>query len=233
MAVIGESCILTFGSSRAYNRGKFTGDYSGMGNKITIEDYNDIEYIKNRIDSAIDCFCDDYNIQDLKNETQNVFNGCLRYIYDNVFKPNKRNKLNDKVNSLLDYNNIELLIDVLNYYIYLCDIYSKAISVSSFCTMVGIDKTVIYDWYNGSVRNLNPLYSHVFKILDDERERSLSDLLISGKRQPIGLLAVLNREKNWNLPGSTKEVKHVASSETPEQIAERYRAKLADGLSDN
>ena len=219
---------MTFKGSRAYNRGNFTGDYSGMGSRITIEDYNDIEYIKNRIDSAIDCFCDDYNIQDLKNETQNVFNGCLRYIYDNVFKPNKRNKLNDKVNSLLDYNNIELLIDVLNYYIYLCDIYSKAISVSSFCTMVGIDKTVIYDWYKGSVRNLNPLYSHVFKILDDERERSLSDLLISGKRQPIGLLAVLNHEKNWNLPGASKEIKHVVTSESPQQIAERYRARLAD-----
>ena len=94
--------------------------------------------------------------------------------------------------------------------------------------MIGIDKTVIYDWYNGSVRNLNPLYSHVFKILDDERERSLSDLLISGKRQPIGLLAVLNREKNWNLPGSSREIKHVVASESPQQIAERYRARLAD-----
>ena len=223
-----EGCILTFKGSRAYNLGNFTGDYSGMSNRITIEDYNDIEYIKNRIDDAIIDFCIDYNISDLKSETQNVFNGCLRYIYDNVFKPNKRNKLNDKVNSLLDYNNIELLIDVLNYYIYLCDIYSKSISVSSFCTMVGIDKTVIYDWYKGSVRNLNPLYSHVFKILDDERERSLSDLLISGKRQPIGLLAVLNHEKNWNLPGSSREIKHVVTSESPQQIAERYRARLAD-----
>lgn len=204
-----------------------------MKTKVYDIDLDSIDYFTNAIDNAVIDFCEEYNITDLKNETQNVFNGCLRYVYYHVFKPTNRNKLNDKVNSLLDYNDIDLLIDVLNHYLYLCDRYSKAISVQSFCTMIGIDKTVIYDWYNGNVRNLNPKYSHVFKILDTERERSLSDLLVSGKRQPIGVLAVLNHEKGWNLPGSTREVKHVASVEDASTIAERYKARISDSSGDD
>ena len=219
---------MTFRESRAYNRGNFTGDVSGMGSRITIEDYNDIEYIKNRIDGAINDFCIDYDIKDLRNETQNLFNALLRYIYNHVFKPKKNLKIDNRSKSLLDYNNIELLYGVLEYYIYICDLYNKAISIKGFTLMIGIDYGIILDWSNGVNRSLNPLYSQIHKILDSERERSLSDILLSGKKQPIGILAVLNHEKGWNLPGASREVKHVVTSESPQQIAERYRARLAD-----
>ena len=199
-----------------------------MGNRITIEDYNDIEYIKNRIDGAISDFCIDYDIQDLKAETQNVFNGLLRYIYSHVFKANNKLKQDDRSKTLIDINNIDIITDVLNYYIYLCDIYSKAISIQGFSVLTGIDYSVIYDWKNGVHRRLNPKYADIYKTLDAERERSLADILLSGKKQPLGVLAVLNHEKGWNLPGSSREVKHVVTSETPQQIAERYRARLAD-----
>lgn len=99
--------------------------------------------------------------------------------------------------------------------------------------MIGIDYGIILDWSNGVNRSLNPKYSQIHKILDSERERSLSDILLSGKKQPIGVLAVLNHEKGWNLPGSSREVKHVVTSETPQQIAERYRARLADSAENN
>ena len=228
-----EGLVLTFSKSRAYNRGNFTEDYSGMSNRITIEDYNDIEYIKNRIDSAIDCFCDDYNIQDLKNETQNVFNGLLRYIYNHVFKANNKLKHDDRSKTLIDINNIDIIIGVLEHYIYLCDIYSKAISIQGFSVLTGIDYSIIYDWKNGVHRRLNPKYADIYKTLDAERERSLADILLSGKKQPIGILAVLNHEKGWNLPGASKEVKHVVTAESPQQIAERYRARLADSAGNN
>jgi len=202
-------------------------------NNATLEDFQDIEYIKNRIDSAIDCFCDDYNIQDLKTETQNVFNGCLRYIYNHVFKANNKLKQDDRSKTLIDINNIDIIIDVLNYYIYLCDVYSKAISIQGFSVLTGIDYSIIYDWKNGVHRRLNPKYADIYKTLDAERERSLADILLSGKKQPIGVLAVLNHEKGWNLPGASREVKHVVTSESPQQIAERYRARLADSAEDS
>jgi len=204
-----------------------------MGNRITIEDYSDIEYIKNRVNSAINDFCIDYDIKDLRNETQNLYNALLRYIYENVFKPKGKLRVDNRSKSLIDYSNIDILYSVLEYYIYLCDLYNKAVSIKGFSLMIGIDYGIILDWNNGVNRKLNPLYSEIHKILDAERERSLADMLISGRKQPIGLLAVLNHEKGWNLPGSSREIKHVASSETPQQIAERYRARLADSAEDS
>ena len=203
-----------------------------MGNRITIDDYQDIEYIKNRVNSAINDFCIDYDIKDLRNETQNLYNALLRYIYENVFKPKGKLRVDNRSKSLIDYSNIDILYSVLEYYIYLCDLYNKAVSIKGFSLMIGIDYGIILDWSNGVNRKLNPLYSEIHKILDAERERSLADMLISGRKQPIGLLAVLNHEKGWNLPGSSREIKHVASSETPQQIAERYRARLADSADD-
>ena len=94
--------------------------------------------------------------------------------------------------------------------------------------------TVIYDWAKGDVRKLNPAFSNIYKTLYSERERTLSDLLISGKKQPIGLLAVLNHEKGWNLPGSSREVVHISAKEDAKAIADRYKAALTDSqLSDN
>ena len=208
---------------------KFYGGYSGMGEVIdfNIDDYSDAEYLKHKIDSAITEFCEEYEIENLVKESQNRFNACLRYIYNHVFKASNKYSLDNRSKTLLDINNIKLVYEILSYYIYLCDLYSKAISINGFSVMSGIDRTIIYDWFNG-VNRLNSGYSDIFKTLDAERERSLADLLISGNRPNIGILAVLNHEKGWNLPGASREVKHVVTSETPQQIAERYRARLAD-----
>ena len=195
--------------------------------------FTDMAYIKNRIENCIDEFCEEYNITDLSSETQNRFNACLRYIYEHVFKATPKVKVDNRTKTLLDTDNIDLVLEVLEYYIYLCDIYSKAVSVQGFSTLTGIDYTIIYDWKNGVNRNLNSLYSDIYKRLDGERERTLSDLLVSGKRQPIGVLAVLNHEKGWNLPGTSKEVRHVASVEDASTIAERYKARISDSSGDS
>lgn len=196
---------------------------------------NDLEYYCNRIDDTITEFCLEYNIQDLEASTQNKWNACIKYIYNHVFKPIDKTLLRDsKCNSIIDYNNIELLNGLLEYYIYLCNLYSKAVNIVSFCTMIGVSRTAIYDWNNGRTKELNSAFGDIYKTLDKAREESLSDLLISGKKQPIGLLAVLNHEKGWNLPGSSKEVVHISAKEAPEKIAERYKSALTDSqLSDN
>lgn len=184
---------------------------------------------KNQIDDNINRFCEKYGLESLINASQNTFNGCLKYIYQHVFKPTKRKVPADtRCKSIIDYNNIDLLFGLLEHYIYLCDIYNKAVYKGSFCSMIGIDLTVLYDWYNGSTRADNPKYAQIFKILTAERERSISDKLLSNSKSPIGLLGVLNHENGWNLPGTSKEVHHIATVETPEQIAERYRSRIAD-----
>ena len=203
-----------------------------MGNcmaEILEDGIDKLEYYCNRIDDAINQFCVEEEIDDLKSETQNVFNACIKYIYKMVFKPVDKSLLRDsKCNSVIDYNDIDLLKGILEYYIYICDKYSKAVNVISFGNLIGLSRSVLYDWSNGDVRKLNSEFSDIYKILDAERERTLSDLLISGKKQPIGLLAVLNHEKGWNLPGSSREVVHISAKEDAKAIADRYKAVLTD-----
>lgn len=193
------------------------------------ETLDEIDRYSSLIDNAVIDFVTENDISDLRKETQNVFNACLSYIYQHVFKPCKDDYIRYPIkNSKIDYDNIDLIYGILYKYIYICDLYSKSVNVLSFSHLTGIDITVIYDWYNKTLRADNPLYANIYKILDRERERSLTDLLASGIKQPVGLLAILNKEKGWALPGTTKEVHHVASVESPEKVAERYRSRLAD-----
>ena len=52
------------------------------------ETENTIEVFENDIDLYLHQFCEDNDIDDLKRESQSVWNSCLRYIYTHVFKPN-------------------------------------------------------------------------------------------------------------------------------------------------
>ena len=52
------------------------------------ETENTIEVFENDIDLYLHQFCEDNDIDDLKRESQSVWNSCLRYIYTNVFKHN-------------------------------------------------------------------------------------------------------------------------------------------------
>ena len=197
--------------------------------EILENEIDKLEYYCNRIDDCITEFCDEYGIQDLESSTQNKWNACIKYIYNHVFKPIDKSLLRDsKCNSVIDYNDIDLLNGLLEHYIYLCNLYSKAVNIVSFCTMIGISRTAIYDWNNGRTKELNSAFGNIYKTLDKAREESLSDLLISGKKQPIGLLAVLNHEKGWNLPGSSREVVHISAKEDAKAIADRYKAVLTD-----
>lgn len=208
------------------------------------ETEKDLKYWCNRMDGAIADFCESYGIKDLRSESQNLFSACIKYIYTHVF--DKRLYKDDdsikdpdpRVKGIIGTDNIDLITGLLEHYIYMCDLYCKAVNVVGFSNLIGLDLSIIYDWYNGVLRVDNPNYAKIFSKLDQERERSLSDLLISGKKTNIGILAVLNHEKGWNLPGTSREVHHVASVEDPAAIMERYRSRLADAkisgnLSDN
>lgn len=67
--------------------------------------------------------------------------------------------------------------------------------------------------------------SDIYKILSYERENSLSNKLVSGKVNPVGILGVLNHNFGWNLPGVSHEIsdrKALSASDLPklETIAE-------------
>lgn len=164
------------------------------------------DVFENDIQMYLTMFCEEQGIEDLKKESQNVWNGCLLYIYKYVFKNSDRLKINNNImsNSIISSTcnayNIDKVNAVCDYYIYICSIYDKEISIIGFSKLTGISQDCIYEWGRDE-RKLSSAGCEIYKKLSIEREESLSNKLVTGRQNPVGVLGVLNRHYAWNMPG--------------------------------
>ena len=185
----------------------------------TTQEIDDIEIYDNEIKLQLDNFCDDFQIEDMSKESQNKWNAALLYIYKYVFKDT--NKLKDKSNISNRYD-IDIVNSVCDIYVNYCYLYDKEISIMGFSKLTGIDTDTINSWGNNEYM-ISSNASVIHKKLTKEREESLSNILISGKRNPVGILGALNRHYQWNMPGvNNKDNAKALNKQTPEQIAKQY-----------
>lgn len=169
------------------------------------------EVYANDIELYIKIFCEDQGIEDLRKESQSVWNACLMYVQRHVFPDRQALKATENnpeyVNNIMPSTcgayNYELLDTIVNAYIYYCYMYDKEVSIQGFSKLVGIPKTVIDLW--GTDLRLSKKSINIYKKLIAEREESLSAKLASGKSNPVGILSILNHWYSWNLPGVTRE----------------------------
>ena len=68
----------------------------------------------------------------------------------------------------------------------------------------GIHKDTFMDW-GANERKLSTKGFELVQKLRDFREESLSNKLATGNKNPVGILAILNRHFAWNLPGVSRE----------------------------
>ena len=170
-----------------------------------------IEVFESDIDLYLKLFCEEQNIEDLKAESQSVWNAALMYIKRHVFNTSDILKSNNNIinnNSIMDSNynqyNYDLVNSICDYYIYLCMMYDKEVSAIGFSLLTGIDRYTIATWRDGQ-NKLSTKSLDIGKKIYDYREESLSNKLVTGKQNPVGVLGVLNRHYAWNLPGVSKE----------------------------
>lgn len=199
-----------------------------------------IEVFFSEIHAALNDYITDARAEDetfdMRKASQSRWNAALLYIYYNVFKGTTKLRMKpyDSSNNLnhgnLTNNNaydIDLLNIIADYYIDLCYEYEKEVSLMGFCKLTGIKIDCIYGWAGNSgyseglTNRASPSGVELFKKLSKEREESLSGKLATGNKNPVGILAILNRHFAWNLPGVTKEQKQV-QGRTPEQIEQQY-----------
>ena len=185
-----------------------------------------IEVFENDIDLYLHQFQEEQEIEDLRTVPQSVWNGALRYIYNHVFKHNNHllkshNNVSNN-NNIMDSNynmyNYDLLLDIADYYIYsMCMVYNKEVSIIGYETLTGVSQENIYNWANEN----NKLSSKGFKIykkLTQMREESLSNKLVDGKQNPVGTIAVLNRQFGWASPyvsDSNRQKQSLTAQELP------------------
>lgn len=169
---------------------------------------NTIEIFENDIDLYLHQFQDEQEIEDFKQVGQSVWNGALRYIYNHVFKNNSNllkshniyNINNNNIPSNCNMYNYDLLLEIVDYYIYdMCMVNNKEVSILGFETLTGISQENIYNWGNDN-NKLSSTGFKIYKKLTQMREESLSNKLVDGKQNPVGTIAVLNRQFGWASP---------------------------------
>ena len=95
----------------------------------------DFNYYKNRIDGAIA----QYEIENgvsVKEIKKTEWNAVLIYIYQNVFKLDR--KQNIQKYKYKPYNDSELMLLLCDYYIYLCYLYNKPINIMGYNHMLNL-----------------------------------------------------------------------------------------------
>ena len=183
-----------------------------------------IEVFENDIQLYLSMFCEEQGIEDMRKESQSVWNGALRFIRKHVF--NNRDVLKSKDNINIYNNNIPSTFNAYNYDTvnYICDIYidlcfinDKEVSIIGFSNLTGIDTELIYNWGNENTK-LSTTSFNVYKKLSQFREESLSNKLVTGNKNPVGVIAVLNRQYGWASPytsDSNRQKTALTASELP------------------
>lgn len=119
----------------------------------TVKTENGAEVYTSKIKEYADEYiaCELNNPDDIYN-TQ-CFDGMIDYIYTNVFRPRKGDKIYYNTrNSVLDTGDIDTLDDIFRQLKLLCGKYKKRITLLRFCTLIGIGNDVISQWISGETR---------------------------------------------------------------------------------
>ena len=186
----------------------------------TIKTESGVEVFENAVSEYLQEYIDTHQIEDMHREPQSRWNAALMYINKYYFKLHP--EVLTTPGTVSNSYNLDAVNGVCDIYINLCYEYDKEISILGFSKLTGINQDTFYDWGNQSSRPSSSA-CEIYKKLSREREESLSNMLISGKRNPVGLLGALNRHYGWNMGqprGSTGEHK-----QSIEQIQERYKVE--------
>ena len=109
--------------------------------------------------------------------------------------------------------------------------YDKEISIMGFSLLTGIHYDTISSWGREGTK-LSDLSSSITQKLVKFREESLSNKLITGKRNPVGVIAVLNRQFGWASPytsDSRSQNKPLPANELPTLGNNTNNLSLTDG----
>lgn len=177
-----------------------------------VENTETSQVYENDMELYLSQFCKDQKIEDIRQESQSVWNAALMYIKRHAFndpdclKSKEMHNIDGFYGGHSNYNayDYKLINRICDYYIYMCMMYDKEVSAIGFSLLTGIDRYTIATWRDDGTKS-STLSSDIGKKISDFREESLSAKLATAKRNPVGILAILNRHYGWNLPGVSRE----------------------------
>ena len=152
--------------------------------------------------TAIDDFCLRYKIEDLRSAPVSVWSSCCQYIGEKIYK---RYRLADS-RSAGDpagtpvYDD-DTLYAVMCIWVYFCGLYDKPPMVDHFYKWAGVFNILLRDYES----LLTPLRNAAARKLRILQENGLADRLADGRRNALGIIAILNHWHGWSAPPAPKE----------------------------
>lgn len=202
------------------------------------------EVFENDIAMYLQMFCEEQEIEDMSKESQSKWNAAMMYIKRHVFNDSSILKMskplegyaNNNYNnqySNVNYSNcnaydIDKVNGICDYYIYICNMYDKGVTISGFSKLTGIAEETIYDWGREDSRSLSTSSSAIYKKLHSEYENSLESKLWSNKN-PVAHMAIANKRFGWNMPGVREE----RNNQRVLTVDELPKLSLSDNSSSN
>lgn len=139
----------------------------------------------------------------LVNATQSQFHGLMQYIYNNNIKGkyiltvSKEDRTKPgSIYALKSSNayNIDKLNTLLEWYISICNRYDKAITEVGYTLLTGINYNAFMEWRKNSNSSdrVSYLRYELAQKLHSMEEESLQSINITGKRNAVGIIEMLN-----------------------------------------
>lgn len=195
---------------------------------VTVNNFIDtaapVTVYANDIDLYLRQFCAEQGIDDMTTASQSTWSACMMYIRYHVF-PNKQMLKMPTNKGLQGYTNnssdnpslqnlnksscgaydLQKLNDIADYYIYMCNLYNKGITISNFCKLTGVSEDAIKRWQNRDFSSdFNRSALTLWQKLTNAYEESIENKLWANKN-PVAHLAIANRRFGWNLPGVSRD----------------------------
>ena len=149
-------------------------------------------------------YCLDLKVDSITDLTQLQYTGLCIYIYENFLKHHKRDLLQSDViheipNTFMTSNHniydIDKLYIILQCYIYISNKYSKIPTSHAFLYLTGISFNAFNEWGKESgIDQVSRKRKEFYKCVKEIYLTSIQDDLLNGRKNPVGLFGVINRE---------------------------------------
>lgn len=169
-----------------------------------MEKANDGATVYNQIESAFLEFFDNKGISlqglDYKQVPNSTYQAAFRYCYRKLYKPTGKMRYN--LNTTIDTNNINMVIDILNSYIDICKEYNIIGYIEYFTDLTGISNDTINNWYKGYKsgkdvqENLTDKYIGIAKKIKELPKMQVMNNLADDR---IGLQSLANNDAQVGL----------------------------------
>ena len=194
---------------------------------ITSVNLNDLNELNNTINDIVNnVLSNEFNIdisnyKELISIKHSTFNYLMSKVYNSLFNPNFNLEYNKK--TIIDYEDLNVLNNLLCVYIGLTQRLNKSVGLYGFGYMVGVPSQTLSEWVSEEGRKLNPQrWELLRKAQEDHKAQHISLLNDSG----LGLIAVANNDNETGLNWAEKQQQATTTKEVyflPSERIERLR----------